>query len=366
MGVPFVDLKIQNQSIKEEVSHAIGRVLDNATYILGDDVDAFEKEFSHFCSAEFGIGVSSGTAALHLALLATGVGSGDEVITVPNTFIATAEAISMVGAKPIFVDIDEKTYNIDVERVEKAISFRTKAIIPVHLFGQSVDMEPLLEVASRHGLKVIEDACQAHGAAYRGKRVGSFGDAGCFSFYPSKNLGTFGEAGMVVTNDEVVAKKVRILRDHGQSSKNVHQLRGYNYRMEGIHGAVLRVKLKRLPEWIEMRCKKAHLYNELLRDTELVTPFEPDWAKHVYHLYVIRVKDRSGLFRYLESKDIGVGIHYLIPIHLQEAYQDLGYKKGSFPIVEKISKEILSLPIYPELTEGQIREVVHRIKDFVS
>lgn len=365
MKTPFIDLRAQYSSIKEEIKKELDDVLENTAFILGKKVENFENEFAKFCNAKFALGVGSGTAALRLALLAVGIKQNDEVITVPNTFIATAEAISQVGAKPVFVDIDPKTYNIDINQIEKNITKKTKAILPVHLYGQPADMSAIIEIAEKHNLKIIEDACQAHGAEYKGKRV-PISDIACFSFYPGKNLGAYGEGGAVVTNNEEIAQKIKMLRDHGQEKKYVHKLIGDNSRLEGFQGAVLGVKLKYLDKWTEMRRKNAQTYSKLLEDTGVVTPFEIEYAKHVYHLYIIKVKNRDKLQEYLQTKEIGTGLHYPIPIHLQDAYKHLNIKAGSYPITESYVKEILSLPMYAELTKEQIEYVADSIKTFIN
>ena len=365
MKVPFVDLKSQYESIKDEIAVAIQQVLESSAFSGGPFVNQFEEKFASFCQSQYAIGVGSGTEALWLSLLALGVGPGDEVITVPNTFIATAEAISFCGAKPIFVDIEEKTFNMSPALLEAVITPRTKAIIPVHLFGQTADMDPILEIARRHGLFVIEDACQAHGSEYKGKRAGSIGDAGCFSFYPGKNLGAYGEAGAVVTNDESIAEKIRMLRDHGQPQKYHHDVIGWNARMDGFQGAILSIKLKHLPSWNEARRKNARLYDERLADVEgILIPQEAKYAKHVYHLYAIRAQKRDELISFLAKRDIICGIHYPIPIHLQKACHFLGFQKGSFPVAEWCALEFVSLPMFPELTDEQIEYVGTEIKHF--
>jgi dTDP-4-amino-4,6-dideoxygalactose transaminase len=341
MKVPFLDLKTQYESIKEEVAASIQQVLDKTAFAGGPFVAQFEKEFAAFCKTQYSIGVGSGTDALWLALLGLGVGPGDEVITVPDTFIATAEAISYCGAKPVFVDVEEKTYNMDSSLLENAITPRTKAIIPVHLFGQMADMDPILEIARKHKLFVVEDAAQAHGAEYKGSIAGSVGDAGCFSFYPGKNLGAYGEAGAVVTNNGDLDKKSR---------------------MDGFQGAILSVKLKYLTTWNEARRRNAKLYNELLGETGgMVIPFVSAHNKHVYHIYAIRVQNRDALIKTLAEKDIHCGIHYPIPLHLQDAYKDLRLSKGSFPVAEKVASEFVSLPMFPELRQDQIEFVVREI-----
>lgn len=355
--IPFVDLKAQYKGIKDEVNAAIQNVLETCQFTLGSEVAAFEQEFSAYCNAQHGIGVNTGTSALHLALLAAGIGPGDEVITVPFTFVATVASIYYTGAKTVFVDIDPQTFTMDVKAIEGAITERTKAIIPVHLYGQSADMDPILEIAKRHNLVVIEDACQAHGAEYKGKRVGSLGDMGCFSFYPGKNLGAYGEGGMVTTNNPEYTRTIRMLRDWGAEKKYHHILKGYNFRLEGIQGAVLRVKLKYLEEWTEGRRKAAGHYNELLADTGVPTPKEMDYARHVYHVYAIRTKSRSEWQEALNTKGIQTGIHYPIPVHLLPAYSDLGYAKGDFPHAEQAANEVLSLPMFAELSRMQCEEV---------
>ncbi len=364
MKVPFLDLRTQYDAIRDEIGHAIQRVLNDSAFISGPYVEKFEKEFAGFCGCRYAVGTSNGTSALWMSLLGLGIGPGDEVITVPNTFIATAEAISFSGAKPVFVDVDEQSYTMDPTLLERAINPRTKAIIPVHLFGQPADMDPILDVAKRHRLAVIEDACQAHGALYRGRPVGSLGVAACFSFYPGKNLGAYGEAGAVVTNDAELAEKIRILRDHGQSRKYYHKVIGWNGRMDGLQGAVLCVKLAHLPAWNDARRKNAGLYTCLLTDREeIILPREMDYARHVYHLYVIRTRCRDDLKSYLAEKGIVCGIHYPVPVHLQEAYRHFGIQKGTFPVAEKCAEEFLSLPMYPELTREQIECVAAVLLD---
>jgi len=363
MNVPFLDLKTQYLSIKPEIDEAIQRVLDQTAFAGGPFVAQFEKEFAAFCQAGHCVGVGSGTDALWLALLALGVGPGDEVITVPDTFIATAEAISYCGATPVFVDVDEATYNMNPALVESAITAKTKAIIPVHLFGQTADMDPILATAKKHNLFVVEDACQAHGALYKGKPAGSMGDAGCFSFYPGKNLGAYGEAGAVVTNNAELANKMRMIRDHGQEKKYYHGCIGWNARMDGFQGAVLSVKLKNLPAWNESRRRNATLYSTFLNGSgAIITPKEMDYARHVYHIYAIRVRNRDALIAQLGEKGIGCGIHYPVPVHLQTAYQSLGLEAGSFPVAEKCASEFVSLPMFPELTEEQIRYTTDTVK----
>ena len=363
MQVPFLDLKAHHDSMRGELETAIREVMDSNAFAGGPFVAKFEQDFATFCGAADAIGVGNGTDALWLSLLALGIGAGDEVITVPMTFMATAEAISYSGAKPVFVDIDERTYTLDPDLLERAISPRTKAIIPVHLFGQAADMSAILEIAQRRGLPVIEDACQAHGAEYRGRKAGSLGTAGCFSFYPGKNLGALGEAGAVVTNNEELRNKIQMLRDHGQAKKYHHALIGWNARMDGIQGAALRVKLKHLDRANQARRANARFYDQHLAEVEeVILPTEAEYARHVYHLYVVRVQDRDRVLQAMANRGIACGIHYPIPVHLQEAYRFLGHRKGSFPVAERCAEEFLSLPMYPELTTTQLGAVVHELK----
>src|ERR1700677_2950001 len=363
MKVPFLDLTAHHQPIREQLDAAIRDVIDSNAFAGGPFVAAFEREFAQYCGSSFGIGVGNGTDALWLSLLALGVGPGDEVITVPSTFMATAEAISFCGARPKFVDIDEQTYTLDAGLLESAITPRTKAIIPVHLFGQCADMDPIIEIASRHGIPVVEDACQAHGALYKGGKAGALGATGCFSFYPGKNLGALGEAGAIVTNDKELAGKIQVLRDHGQHRKYHHSCVGWNARMDGIQGAVLSVKLKQLDVCNVRRHSHGLLYDQLLGDAEeIITPFEAPHNRHVYHVYAVRVKNRDAIMQALGEKGISCAIHYPIPVHLQEAYQFLGHKEGSFPVAERCAEEFLSLPMYPELTKGQIHAVAQELK----
>jgi dTDP-4-amino-4,6-dideoxygalactose transaminase len=367
MEVPFFDLKRQYLSIKNELDAALQQVMDSCRFVLGEKVKSFEKEFASFCGTYFAIGVANGTDALRLALLACGIGKGDEVITVPNTFIATTEAISQTGAKTVFVDIDPQMYNINVSQIEEKINERTRAIFPVHLFGQPADMDPIMEIAKKYDLRVIEDSCQAHGAEYKGKKAGSIGDAGCFSFYPSKNLAAFGDGGMVVTNDEGIAQRVRMFRDHGQVRKYEHLVEGTNSRLDEMQAAILEVKLERLAEWNRSRRRNASVYDRLLQDAdEVFTPLEAECAKHVYHLYVIKTHRRDELQQWLKSKGIGTGLHYPVPLHLQKAYEDLGHKEGDFPVAEECARQTLSLPIFPELTRGEIGRVASEIKAFFA
>lgn len=360
--IPFVDLKAQYASIRTEVNTAIQGVLDSCQFTLGSEVTEFEREFAAYCQGEFGIGVNSGTSALHIALLAAGIGPGDEVITVPFTFVASVAAIHYSGARTVFVDIDPKSFTMDPARVEAAITDRTRAIMPVHLYGQTADMEPILEIARRRGLVVIEDAAQAHGAEYKGRRAGSLGHMGCFSFYPGKNLGAYGEGGMVVTSDPQYARTLRMLRDWGAEKKYHHVLKGYNYRLEGIQGAVLRVKLRHLEAWTEARRAAAGRYDDLLTGSGIPTPTQMPYARHVYHVYAIRTRERQRWHEVLQAGGIQTGIHYPIPVHLLPAYEDLGYKRGDFPHSEQAADEVLSLPMYAELTESQAGVVAAAVR----
>ena len=378
MNVPFLDLKAQYATIKDEIHAAVGEVMQNTAFAGGPFVTRFEQAFAKFCGCKHAVGVGSGTDALWLSLLSLGVGPGDEVITVPDTFIATAEAITHCGAKPVFVDVEEGTFNMDPNKLEDylkkrlspippPLSPRPKAVIPVHLFGQTADMDPILSIARAHGLHVVEDACQAHGAQYKGRNAGAMGDAGCFSFYPGKNLGAYGDAGAVVTNDDAIAEKIRIFRDHGQSKKYHHDVIGWNARMDGIQGAILTVKLKYLTEWNESRRAHAREYTRLLSPVEgLLVPLEADHARHVFHIYAIRTGKRDRLMAHLAERGISCGIHYPVPVHLQEAYRGLGLAEGSFPVAERCAAEFLSLPMYPELTSEQIHRVADEIKGFYA
>lgn len=364
MKVPFVDLRAQYQSLAAGVQQAISAVLERGDFVLGREVSQFEEEFAAYCEAEYAVGVDSGTSALELALRAFDIGPGDEVITAANTFIATAFAVSYTGATPVFVDVDPQTYTIDVSLLESAITDRTRAIIPVHLYGHPADMDPIMEIAAKHGLVVIEDACQAHGARYKGKRVGSLGHAAAFSFYPAKNLGAYGDGGIVVTNDRRVAESLQMLRNYGQSEKYHHLVQGFNHRLDTLQAAVLRVKLKHLDAWNASRRQHAQLYRELLAHSPVVTPVETGYAESVYHLYVIRLQDRDGLRAYLQDRGVSTGIHYPIPIHCQLSHRDLGYQNGEFPVTEEYAEQILSLPMYAELTPASIEYVAEAIRDF--
>jgi dTDP-4-amino-4,6-dideoxygalactose transaminase len=367
MKVPFLDLSACHKPIREQLDAAIRDVIDSNAFAGGPFVAAFEREFAQYCGTTQSIGVGNGTDAIWLSLLALGVGPGDEVITVPSTFMATAEAISYCGAIPKFVDIDESTYTLDPNQLKAAITRKTKAIVPVHLFGQCADMDPILDIAGHHGLPVVEDACQAHGAVYKKRKAGTMGATGCFSFYPGKNLGALGEAGGIVTSDEKLAEKIRVLRDHGQQRKYYHSHIGWNARMDGIQGAVLSVKLKGLDVGNVKRHAHAQLYDQLIGDTQsVVTPFEAPYGRHVYHVYALRVQDRNQILQALADKGISCGIHYPVPVHLQEAYRFLGHERGSFPVSETCADEFLSLPMFPELSNRQIHAVVDELKMCLS
>jgi len=366
MKIPLVDLKAQYNSIKPEIQEAISRVLDSSQFILGKEVEAFEEEFEQYLGVRHSVGVNSGTSALYLTLLALGVGPGDEVMTVSQTFIATVEAIWWTGAKPVFVDISEKTYTMDPAQIESALTKKTKAILPVHLYGHPADMDPILEIAKRRRLWVVEDACQAHGALYKGRKVGGFGRAACFSFYPGKNLGAYGEGGAVVTNDGGLATQIKKLRNHGGLTKYSHEFMGWNARLEAIQGAILRTKLPYLDRWNELRRQHASQYSTLLKGLDLKLPEEAGWAKSAFHLYVIRTPARDGLNAYLNEQGIGSLIHYPKPTHLLDCFKSLGYHEGDLPVTERISKEVLSLPLYPELTGKQIEAVATQIQSFLT
>jgi dTDP-4-amino-4,6-dideoxygalactose transaminase len=391
-NIPFLDLVTPHTELMDELCGTFRSALETASFIGGPVVQGFEQDFAAFCDAPHCIGVGSGTDALRFALLAAGVERGDAVITVPNTFIATTEAISQAGALPVFVDVDERTYNLDPEKLREYIEtqcefdatnkrllvrktkHRVAAVIPVHLYGQMADMDPILALADQYNLIVIEDACQAHGAEYfsknqnRWRKAGSMGKAAAFSFYPGKNLGACGEAGAVTTNDAEVAQKIRVLRDHGQARKYYHDIEGYNGRLDAIQAGILRVKLKHLAEWTEMRRAAAARYGELFADsdTKITLPYEPAWAKAVYHLYVVRVEDREGLMKHLSSAGIGTGIHYPIPLHLQNAYTTLGYHKGDFPVAERVAAEIVSLPMFPQLRADQQSRIAGEVMNCVA
>ena len=365
-NVPFVDLGAQYRTIASEMDQAISQVIRETDFILGREVHLFEEEFAAFCEAHYAIGVDSGTSALELALRAFDIGPGDEVITAANSFIASALAISHAGGTPVLVDVDPYTYTLDVTAIERAITRRTKAVIPVHLYGHPADMDPIRQLADKHGLVVIEDACQAHGARYKGKRVGSLGHAAAFSFYPGKNLGAYGDGGMVVTNDRKVAKRLEMLRNYGQKEKYKHLFRGYNRRLDTMQAAILRVKLKYLEKWNAARRWNAMLYQKHLEGSGVVVPGEAGGAEAVWHLYVIRTGRRDALKEHLAGKGVNAGIHYPVPIHLQPAYEDLGHKRGDFPVTEAYADRILSLPLYAELTPEQIEHVSSAISEFLA
>lgn len=360
--IPFLDLPAQYRQIKPEIDAAISRVIDGAQFVLGPEVAAFEERFADYCGARYCVAVNSGTSALHLALLTAGVGPGDEVITVSMTFVATTSAILYCGAKPVFVDIDRDTWTMDPDLVEAAVTPRTKAILPVHLHGLTAEMDPIVAVARRHGLVVIEDAAQSHGARYKGRSAGALGDIGCFSFYPGKNLGAYGEGGAAVTNDPTLARQMALLRDWGQEAKYYHSLPGYNYRMDAIQGAVLTVKMNYIEAWTEARRSVAAQYECSLADCRCQLPRPPSHSRHVYHVYAVRVAHRERVQQALHSAGIGTGIHYPVPVHLQKAYADLGCEPGSLPVTEAVAERFLSLPIYAELRPDQVAEAATELK----
>ncbi len=366
MPIPLVDLKAQYAAIKPEIDAAIQRVIGNASFILGKEVSEFETNFAAFCRAKHCVGLDSGTAALHLALLLCDVKPGDEVITTTHTFVATAEGISVIGARPVLVDIDPRTYNLDPRAVERAITPRTKAIIPVHLYGQPAEMDPILEIARTRNLRVIEDAAQAHGAEYRGKRAGTMGDIACFSFFPSKNLGAYGDAGALVTNDDELAARARLLRDHGRRDKYEHLVVGYGYRLDALQAAILGAKLPHLDAWNARRRAIADYYTELLTNSAVVPPYVPPHISPVYHIYAVRVPsgNRDGLRAHLKSRGIETGIHYPIPLHLQPVNANLGYQRGDFPHAEQVADEELSLPMYPELSDQQVEMIAEAVRSY--
>ncbi|MBW2121011.1 MAG: DegT/DnrJ/EryC1/StrS family aminotransferase, partial [Deltaproteobacteria bacterium] len=347
MAVPFLDLKRQYEAIEEEIEGAARRVFKSGWFVLGEELERFEEEFARYCNAKHCIGVGSGTEAIHLALLALNIGEGDEVITVANTFIATALAVQYTGARPVFVDIKPGSYHMDPHRIEEKITGRTKAIVSVHLYGQAAEIDEIVRVGAEHGLRVVEDACQAHGTRYQGRMVGTFGDAGCFSFYPGKNLGAYGDGGAVITDDDALAEKLRLLRNYGQREKYVHVIKGLNSRLDELQAAILRAKLKYLDLWNERRRKISAQYHRLLYGTDLVLP-EMDEGS-AWHIYAVRTRERDRLQEYLKEKGITTLIHYPTPIHLQQSFRDRGYREGDLPVTEEYGKELLSLPIYPEL-----------------
>ncbi len=370
MEIPFVDLKAQYDTLKPELDRAFSEIFNHSAFIGGKAVESFEQNFSRFCGVNYCVGVGNGTDALFLALRALGIGRGDEVILPVNTFIATAEAVCMAQATVKFVDVCEDSYTIDCAQIEKAITAHTKAIIPVHLYGQAADMDKISAIAQRHNLKVIEDACQAHGAMYfsgQGKtkrRVGGFGDCGCFSFYPGKNLGAYGDGGAITTNNKDIAFYVRRFANHGRRENYLHSVPGINSRLDGLQAAVLNIKLRYLEEWTKLRRKNAHFYTDFFQHTDILPPREMAYGEHVYHLYVIRARQRERLTSFLKEHGIAAGLHYPVPLHLQEAFISLGYRRGDFPIAERCAQEILSLPLYPELSDAQISYVIGIVKKY--
>ena len=359
--IPLLDLRAEYHELKSEIDAAVSRVLESGQFILGPEVTGLEEEFASYCNVKHAIGVNSGTSALHLALLGAGIEPGDEVITVPFTFYATAAAIGYIGAIPVYVDIDPRTFNLDVTRVEAAITERTRAILPVHLYGQPADMDPILEIARRYNLVVIEDVAQAHGAEYKGRHAGSIGDIGCFSFYPTKNLGAAGEGGMVTTNNSEYARTIAMLRNWGEEHRYYPVLKGFNYRLPAIQAAILRVKLRRLNLWTDTRRALAAEYDRLLEDADLMRPVSPADVRHVYCVYTIQAEDRNGLQKELESAGIQTAVHYPLPIHLMPAYADARYKAGDFPVAEASARRVLSLPLYPQMTKHQVQRVAGEI-----
>ena len=359
--IPLVDLTAQYHDIKQEVDAAIQGVLGSGNFILGPEVQSFEREFAAYCKSPFAVGVNSGSSALHLALLAAGVGEGDEVITTAFTFVATVAAIEYTGARPVLVDVDPLTLTIDPDRLEAAITARTKALLPVHLYGQMADMGAVMNIAFRTGLIVIEDAAQAHGAEHSGRRAGSVGDIGCFSFYPGKNLGAFGDGGAVTTANEEYARAVRMLRDWGAEQKYIHTAKGFNFRLDELQAAILRVKLGRLEKWTELRRAHAQAYGDLLADAPVGLPFEDPASRHVFHIYAVRTLERDRVLNELQAAGIHAGIHYPIPVHLQPAYANLGYHQGDFPVAERAAEQVLSLPLYPEISPAALERVAEAL-----
>lgn len=366
MAVQMLDLKAEYASIKSEVDSVLSSVLSSGAFILGPSVSAFEKEFAQYIGTEYAVGVASGTDALFLSLKALGIGQGDEVITSPLTFFATSEAISYTGARPVFVDADPSTHNIDASKIEKAISKNTKAIIPVHLWGLPADMGPIMEIANKHGLPVVEDCAQSAGAQYVGKRTGSFGSTGCFSFFPTKNLGCYGDGGMITTNDSIVYEKLKLLHLHGSKSRGVHEMIGYNSRLDEIQAAILRIKLKRLDLWNEARRNNAAYYTSVFSKLGIKCPAEPKGAKHVYHQYTIEIDDREKVIEALKPSGVSAFVYYPNPLHLQKAYDDLGYKKGDMPASEKIGERMLSIPIHPFLSDSDRNSVIDAFKNVLQ
>ncbi|WP_339060560.1 DegT/DnrJ/EryC1/StrS family aminotransferase [Tepidibacillus marianensis] len=367
MNIPMLDLSEQYQNLKEEIHQALEQVMSSSRFILGDNVKKLERDIADYSQVAYGIGVANGSDALHISLLACGIEAGDEVITTPFTFFATAGSIARIGAKPVFVDISPKTFNIDPTLIEEKITDKTKAIIPVHLYGQAVDMDPIREIAQKHHLLIIEDAAQAIGAEYKGERVGELGDMACFSFFPTKNLGAYGDAGMIVTNNEELAEKIRVIRVHGSKPKYYHHVLGYNSRLDEMQAAILNVKFPHLNEWSELRRKNAAFYSQLLADIdEVITPYEVENSYHIYHQYTIRVKERDQLQAYLKEQGVQTMIYYPMPLHVQPVFSDLGYKEGDFPESEQAAKEALSLPMFPELKKEQQEYIVDKIRDFIE
>jgi dTDP-4-amino-4,6-dideoxygalactose transaminase len=364
VNVPFIDLRAQHRALRDELDQAVQRVMERADFALGEDVARFEEEFATFCGTRYAVGVDSGLSALELSLRAFGIGPGDEVIVPAHTFIATAAAVTFAGARLILVDVDPATYNMDVAQIEAAITSRTRAIIPVHLYGLPAEMDAILGLADKHGLIIIEDACQAHGALYKGRRVGSLGHAAAFSFYPTKNLGGCGDGGMMATDDAQVAERVRAMRNCGQKEKYRHELPPFNHRLDTLQAAILRVKLRCLESWIEARQRNAALYTKLLVGNGVTTPVEAPDSVHVYHLYVVRTPQRDALQARLREQGIGTAIHYPIPIHLQPFYVRNGFHRGQFPVTEQLCGEILSLPMFPEMTAEQVRYVAAQVIEF--
>jgi len=363
LAIPLVDLKAQYETIKDEVDQAVREVLEGQYFILGPKVQELEEKIADYCNVKYGIGVASGSDALLLSLMAIGVGYGDEIITTPFTFFATAGSVSRLGAKPVFADIDPRTYNLDPQLIEEKITDKTKAIIPVHLYGQCADMDPILAIAAEHDICVIEDAAQAIGAKYRGGEAGSMGDLGCLSFFPTKNLGGYGDGGMILTNNEELAEKLRILRAHGSKPKYYHSVVGCNSRLDALQAAILLAKLKHLDSWNEARRQNARIYDSILANMDLVTPHAEDFNHHIYNQYVIRVKDRDGLKAFLKDEGVGTEIYYPVPLHLQQCYSDLGYEPGDMPASEEASEQALALPVYPELTREQQEQIVELIRE---
>lgn len=364
MNIRFGDLSRQYKSIKKEIDSAVADVLDSGWFVLGKNVELFERKFAEYCSCKYAVGVGSGTEALHLSILSCNIENNDEIITVPNTAVPTVSAVSFANAIPVFVDINEQTFTMDPSKIESRITRRTKAIIPVHLFGHPADMDPIIKIAKKYNIKVIEDACQSHGSLYKSIKTGTIGDIGCFSFYPSKNLGCFGDGGMVVTNNKKIYEKIKLLRNYGQKKRYYHSIKGFNSRLDEIQAAVLLVKLRKLDEWNDMRRKIAKSYNDGIANPLIIKPIENKYTRHNYHLYVIRTKNRDRLRKYMKDKGIETLIHYPLPIYLQEAYKFLNIRKGRCPVAEMYSNEIVSLPIYPELKMNEIRYIIDVINKY--